>query len=101
MLKVWSMLIIHRILTVNRGESCPISPRKRSPRNAKNKRGRGDCPVELDKTYEVTISEMSPRGEGIARFHGFTIFIPNAKLGEHTTVRITNLDSVSADAEKT
>jgi predicted RNA-binding protein with TRAM domain len=44
---------------------------------------------------------MSPRGEGIARFHGFTIFIPNAKLGEHLTVKITNLDSVSADAQKT
>ena len=44
---------------------------------------------------------MSPRGEGIARIVRFPIFVPNAKLGEHLTVRITNLDSVSADAEKT
>ena len=44
---------------------------------------------------------MSPRGEGIARITRFPIFIPNAKLGEHVTVKITNLDSVSADAEKT
>jgi predicted RNA-binding protein with TRAM domain len=44
---------------------------------------------------------MSPRREGIARIKGFSIFVPNAKLGEHVTVRITHLDSVSADAEKT
>jgi predicted RNA-binding protein with TRAM domain len=43
---------------------------------------------------------MSPRGEGIARIKGFTIFVPNAKLGEHLTVKVTNLDSVSADAQK-
>ena len=90
-----SLTIVKRI-----GEKCPISPRKRAPRNAKNKRGRSECPVNIGEIYEVDISEMSPRGEGIARFHGFTIFIPNAKLGEHLNVRITNLDSVSADAEK-
>ena len=42
---------------------------------------------------------MSPRGEGIARIARFPVFIPNAKLGTHLTVKITNLDSVSADAE--
>lgn len=78
----------------------PISPRKRSPRNAKNKRGRGECPVELGKTYEVDIVDISPRGEGIARVRGFPVFVPNAKLGERLTARIVNLDSVSADAEK-
>ncbi len=78
----------------------PISPRKRSPRNAKNKRGRKDCPVEVGKTYEVEIFETTPRGEGIARVRGFSVFVPNAKIGEHLTVRITNLDSTCADAEK-
>jgi predicted RNA-binding protein with TRAM domain len=86
---------------VETGEKRPISPRKRSPRNAKSKRGRGECPVDVGKVYEVDIVEMSPRGEGIARVKGFPVFVPNAKLGEHATVRITNLDSVSADAEKT
>ena len=55
----------------------------------------------MDKTYEVDIMEMSPRGEGIARVKGFSIFVRNVKLGDHVTVRITKLDSVSADAEKT
>jgi predicted RNA-binding protein with TRAM domain len=78
-----------------------ISPRKRTPRNAKNKRGRRECPIEIGGTYEVDIVEMSPRGEGIARVKGFPVFVPDTKLGEHVTVRITNLDTVSADSEKT
>ncbi len=79
---------------------CPISPRKRTPRNAKNKRGKRECPVEIGKEYEVDITETTPRGEGIGRVKGFSVFVPNTKLGDHVTVRITNLDSVSADAEK-
>jgi len=53
----------------------------------------------MGKEYEVDITEMSPRKEGIGRVRGFPVFVPNAKLGEHLRVRITNLDSVSADAE--
>ena len=44
---------------------------------------------------------MSPNGEGIGRVRGFPVFVPTAKLGDHVTVRIKNLDSVSADSEKT
>ena len=78
-----------------------MSPRKRSPRNAKNKRGRGNCPVIVGKEYEVDISQMSPRGEGIARVKGVLVFIGNVKLGDHVKVKITNLDSVSAYGEIT
>jgi predicted RNA-binding protein with TRAM domain len=78
---------------------CPISPKKRAPRNAKNKRGRGfECPVELDEEYEVDIVERSPNGEGVARIKGYLIFVGNAKPGDHVKVKITRLDSVSADA---
>lgn len=76
-----------------------MSPKKRSPRNAKNKRGRDNCPVIVDKEYDVDITGMSPNGEGIARINGFVIFVANAKLGVHAKVRIKSLDSVSADAE--
>ncbi len=75
-----------------------ITPRKRSPRNAKSKR-KGDCPVDLGKEYEVEISEMSPNGEGIAKVKGFTVFVGNVKLGDRVNVKITYLDSISADAE--
>ncbi|HLN44115.1 MAG TPA: TRAM domain-containing protein [Candidatus Sulfotelmatobacter sp.] len=76
-----------------------MSPKKRSPRNAKNRRGRDNCPVIVDKEYDVDITGMSPNGEGIARINGFVIFVANAKLGVHAKVRIKSLDSVSADAE--
>lgn len=79
----------------------PITPSKRAPRNAKNKRGRSaDCPVEVGNTYEIDITETSPNGEGVARVKGFLIFVRNAKPGDHLKVKIANLDSVSADAEK-
>ena len=78
-----------------------MSPKKRSPRNAKSKRGRGidNLPVELGKEYEVEVTETSPNGEGIARVRGFLIFIGNAKPGDHVKVKITGLNTVCADAE--
>jgi predicted RNA-binding protein with TRAM domain len=58
-----------------------------------------DCPVELGSEYDVEISQMSPNGEGMASFKGFWVFVRNVKLGEKVKVRITFLDSISADAE--
>ncbi len=54
----------------------------------------------MDKEYQVDITDTSPNGEGIARVKGFMIFVGNAKIGDRVRVRITRLDSVSADAEK-
>ncbi len=76
-----------------------MSPKKRSPRNAKNKHGKTNYPVEVGKEYEVDITETSPNGEGIARINGFVIFVAKAKLGAHAKVKVKSLDSVSADAE--
>ncbi len=78
-----------------------MSPSRRSPRNAKNKRGRGfgNCPVETGKEYEVDITETSPLGEGVARIKGFLVFVGNAKPGEHLRIRITTLGPMDAGAE--
>ena len=76
-----------------------ISPKKRSPRNAKNKRRAMNCPVVIGNEYEVEITEMMPNGEGLASIKGFWIFVPNVKVGDKKKVRITTIDSVSADAE--
>lgn len=76
-----------------------ISPRKRSPRNAKNKYGMRSCPVIVGNEYEVDISQMSPNGDGIARVKGFLVLIENTQLGEHLKVKITNLNPISAEAE--
>jgi predicted RNA-binding protein with TRAM domain len=78
-----------------------MSPKKRSPRNAKSKRGRdsGNVPVELGKEYKVDITEMSPNGEGVARIRGFIIFVANGTLGNNVKVKINRVDSMSANAE--
>ncbi|MCW4017499.1 MAG: TRAM domain-containing protein [Candidatus Bathyarchaeota archaeon] len=55
-------------------------------------------PVKLGETYEVDIIDMTPNGEGIAKVHNFSIFVPNAKLGEHVKVQITQLQMSAADA---
>jgi len=80
-------------------EITTISPKKRSPRNAKNKRRREECPVEVGKEYEVEISQMSSNGEGLATIKGFWIFVPQVNVGDKVKVRVTTIDSVSADAE--
>ena len=57
-------------------------------------------PVKLDEEYEVTIQDVSRRGEGVARIKGFIVFVPNAKAGEKLRVRITRLGSRYAVAER-
>jgi 23S rRNA (uridine2552-2'-O)-methyltransferase len=49
--------------------------------------------------YEIEITQMVPNGEGTAIVKGFTIFVPNVKVGDKVKVKITRLDSVSADAQ--
>ena len=82
------------------GEECAFSPKKRAPRNAKNKHGKGiDYPIKIGEEYEVDIVDVTPNGGGIARIKGFPIFISNAKRNEHLKIRITNLISGCADAQ--
>jgi len=81
-------------------EECLFSPKKRAPRNAKNKRGKGiNYPVKIGEEYEVDIVGMNPNGAGIARIKGFPIFVSNAKRNEHLKIKITNLISGCADAQ--
>jgi predicted RNA-binding protein with TRAM domain len=49
--------------------------------------------------YDIEITQMTPKGEGWAIVKGFSIFVPNVKIGDKVKVKILTLDSVSADAE--
>jgi predicted RNA-binding protein with TRAM domain len=49
--------------------------------------------------YEVEITQMLPNGEGSAIIKGFSIFVPNVKVGDKVKVKVLTLDSVSADAQ--
>ena len=57
------------------------------------------CPIIVGNKYKVDVDQMSPRGEGIAKIKGFLVFIKNANLGDHLMVKITELNSISANAK--
>ena len=59
-----------------------------------------DAPVEEGKQYEVDISELSRRGDGLARVEGFVVFVPNTKPGEHVKIQVTQVRDRFAIAEK-
>ena len=61
--------------------------------------GSSPKPVEMGKEYEVEISEISRRGDGIARVQGFVIFVADAKAGQKTKIRITSIGDRFAKGE--
>jgi len=48
-------------------------------------------PVEVGKEYNVTISDTSRRGEGIAKVDGFVVFVPGSKHGQSLRIRVTQV----------
>ena len=61
--------------------------------------GSSPKPVEMGKEYEVEITEISKRGDGIARIQGFVIFVAGAKAGQKTKIKITSVGDRFAKAE--
>ena len=86
-------------MIVKKKVGCTFSPKKRAPRNAKN-RGKGIAyPMKIGEEFEVDIIDMSPNGEGVAKIKGFPIFVKHTKINDHVKISITNLISGCADAE--
>jgi predicted RNA-binding protein with TRAM domain len=56
-------------------------------------------PVEVGKEYNVTISDTSRRGEGIAKIDGFVIFVPGTKMGQSARIRVTRVSERFASGE--
>jgi len=48
-------------------------------------------PVEVGKEYDVTISETSRRGDGIAKIDGFIIFVAGGKQGQSARIKVTQV----------
>ena len=46
----------------------------------------GPKPVETGKDYDVQITEISRKGDGIARIQGFVIFVKNGKVGQNAKI---------------
>ncbi len=56
-------------------------------------------PVKVGEEIDVTVSEISRRGDGVARVQGFVIFIPTAKQGMQAKIRIKEIRPNFATAE--
>jgi predicted RNA-binding protein with TRAM domain len=56
-------------------------------------------PVEVGKEYNVTISDTSRRGEGIAKIDGFVIFVPGTKTGQSTRIKVTQVSERFANGQ--
>ena len=56
-------------------------------------------PVKAGDEYDVEITEISRRGDGIAKVQGFIIFVTGAKTGQKLKVKITNVSNRYASAE--
>lgn len=59
----------------------------------------GPKPVETGKDYDVQITEISRKGDGIARIQGFVIFVKNGKVGQNAKIRVVQVGNRFATAE--
>lgn len=59
----------------------------------------GPKPVETGKEYDVQITEVSRKGDGIARVQGFVIFVKDGKVGQNAKIRISQIGPRFATAE--
>ena len=59
----------------------------------------GPKPVETGKEYDVQVTEISRKGDGVARVQGFIIFVKGGRVGQKTKVRVTHVGDRFATAE--
>jgi len=58
-------------------------------------------PVKVGEEYDVEISEVGSKGDGIARVKNFVVFVNGTKQGEKAHVKITSVSNRFAIGEKT
>jgi len=56
-------------------------------------------PVSVGDIRTVKIEAIGSGGDGIAKISGFVIFVPNAKLNDEVTIRVTKVLRKYAFAE--
>ena len=59
----------------------------------------GPKPVEEGKEYDVSVTEINRKGDGIARIQGFVIFVKGGQVGQNCKVKITQIGNRFATAE--
>jgi predicted RNA-binding protein with TRAM domain len=49
----------------------------------------GNSPVEEGREYDVKIDAQGSKGDGIAHYEGFVIFIPGVQVGQDVRIKVT------------
>lgn len=72
--------------------------------------GRGDhqrrrfddrpCPVKIGEEYDVKIQDVGSKGDGITRVENFVVFVNGASKGDECRIRIKEVSSQFAIADK-
>lgn len=70
-----------------------------SPERGSNYRPSGRAPVQVGKEYEVEVTAISEKGDGIARIQGYVIFVRSGKIGQNAKVRIISVGERFAISE--
>src|SRR5487761_1169125 len=58
----------------------------------------GPTPVEVGKEYDVEVTELSRRGDGVAKIQGFVIFVQGAKVGQKVKIKVDQVGPRFANA---
>jgi len=56
-------------------------------------------PVTVGEEYDVSISDISRRGDGVAKIEGFIIFVPGAKTGQKLRIKVIEVANRFAKAQ--
>ncbi len=57
------------------------------------------APVAVGEEYDVEITEVGSKGDGIARVKNFVVFVPNVNKGDKVRIKIKELRGRSAVGE--
>jgi predicted RNA-binding protein with TRAM domain len=57
-------------------------------------------PVKVGEEYDVKISDVGAKGDGITKVENFIVFVPGAAKGEECRIRIKEVANKFAIAEK-
>lgn len=78
----------------SRGKNSSRDRRRRYDSDAAKKlkrQGPLPKPVEVGMTYDVDITEITGKGDGIARVQGFIVFVEYGKIGNKIRVKVTEV----------
>ncbi|MDD5023008.1 MAG: TRAM domain-containing protein [Candidatus ainarchaeum sp.] len=57
-------------------------------------------PIKEGEILEVTIDNVSRKGDGVAKVNGFVVFVKDGKTGEKVKVKVITVGRTYAIAEK-